>query len=106
MAVLVLVGCASVEPVSPQVPSITLETQVSRNLVNWPLRVVFPAGVYKPSFRTDRGIYYQAPTVVIFGKSTVVGGLFVPTSPIDKQVLWTGDEGSHRYDFNEPVPYR
>jgi hypothetical protein len=109
-SVAALCGCAAVQPISPEMPSITLDESYTRGFDNAIGSATLPAGVYRPSFRTQRGVYYEAPSSLILGRRAASrGGLFIPNSPDDKQACWLG-EGilvpTHRYTFHERIPYR
>jgi hypothetical protein len=99
-------GCASLQTVSPETPSITLDREYKRTFDNAIGSVVFPAGVYRPNFQTERGIYYLAPTAIIVG-SARIGGLFIPYSQGNEQACWLSDmpSAAHRFTFVEGIPY-
>jgi hypothetical protein len=99
-----LIGCASIQPVPPNTPPITLDqsyTRKTERLISW--NIVFPAGIYQADFQTDRGIYYLAPTSIICDGHSMRGGLLIPKSPDEKQAGWI-EEGD-TYHFSEPIPY-
>src|SRR4051794_18576982 len=87
-----LCGCASVQLVDDNAPSIVLKEKQTRNLVGLG-SVSVPAGVYAPDFTANNGIYYRAPTHIVFksmGMSNVErGGIFIPNvlTEADKEKL-------------------
>ena len=106
ICVVALCGCATVQPVLPEAQTITLDKSYTRNLNTTIGSTILPAGVYRPSFQTERGVYYEAPSSVILGRSPCRGGLFLPNSPDEKQACWFDFLPKHRYTFDEPIPYR
>jgi hypothetical protein len=96
-------GCKSVQPIAANTPS---------------------TGVYAPDFQTDKGIYYLAPTKLVWNALGTHrprrGGLFIPhqNSSDRRQGSWLDqEEGSggligmgatsttRLWRFDEPVPF-
>ncbi len=75
------VGCKSAMPIADGTPSIKLKTREHRSTFVGG-SVDLPAGVYVPDFQTDEGVYYSAPTKIIWtaigGSRPKRGGLFIP----------------------------
>jgi hypothetical protein len=110
VAALSLCACA-VQPVAPgTVRPITLDTSYTRYCDNTlgGGGVVFPKGVYQPTFQTEGGVYYEAPTFLVgtgLGGGAMHGGLFIPREPSAKQACWVEYTQGHRFTFREPIPY-
>jgi hypothetical protein len=107
---LVISGCASVQPISPNTLPVTLDQSYTRKIENYGMGIVFPAGIYRANFQTEQGIYYLSPTFIIMNGHPIdtQSGLFVPKSPNEKQALWMGgafENPTHRYTLDEAVPY-
>jgi hypothetical protein len=112
--ILVLVALsmsACVAPVAPGTRPIILDASYTRNTFEAG-SVVFPKGVYQPTFQikhgVNRGVYYEAPTVLISAGNPVRGGLFIPHDPSAKQACWFNMVGfNSRFTvLGEPIPYR
>jgi len=108
LAALSLWACA-VEPVAPNTRPIILDTSYTRYCDNGMLfgggRVVFPKGVYQPSFQTEAGVFYEAPTFLI-GAVPARGGLFIPHDPSGKQACWFEPAFFQLSTVRgEPIPY-
>jgi hypothetical protein len=112
--ILVLVALsvsACVGRVAPGTRPIILDASYTRNTFEAG-SVVFPKGVYQPTFQTKRGVYrgvyYEAPTVLINAGNPVRGGLFIPQDPSVKQACWFDLLGpnSRLTVLGEPIPYR
>lgn len=112
---IVAVGCESVQPVAANTPSIILKKAENRSRA-FGSSVDFPAGVYAPDFQTDEGIYYMAPTKLIFNGMGIHrpqgGGLFVahPKSSDQRQGAWvdgtsTVYSSTWTYRFDEPIRF-
>ena len=88
------------------------------------LKVDFPRGVFAPDFQTDKGIYYLAPTKLVWNALGTHrprrGGLFIPhkNSSDQRQASWLDqEEGSggalsmgatsttRLWRFDEPVVF-
>src|SRR5438552_3723140 len=89
---LVVASCKSVQTISDGTPSIRLDHQETRR--SGVIGVTFPAGVYRPSFQTKNGVYYDAPSKLVVSslgyKRPKRGGLFVPhmKAANQKQGFW------------------
>ncbi len=94
-------GCATTATVidSGAKPIVLDEAQsIKGNVLN---TTSFPAGVYYPDFKTDRGTYYRAPSKIATGgvgmKLLARGGIFIPF-PTDQDqrlgVWWDQQEQS------------
>ena len=77
-----LIGCATkISLPEPNTPSIELKK--AQTVGYWIAdTVTFPAGVYRPDFKTDAGIYYASPQRLIIknpilGESPRTGGIFL-----------------------------
>jgi hypothetical protein len=112
--ILVLVALslsACMASVAPGTPPIILDASYTRNTFESG-SVVFPKGVYQPILQTKRGVYrgvyYEAPTVLISAGNPVRGGLFIPQDPSIKQACWFDLVGPNsRFTLlGEPIPYR
>ena len=104
-----LCACA-VQPVPPGTRPITLDTSYTRDFDNTLEGggVVFPKGVYQPTFQTEAGVYYEAPTFLVctgLGGGAMNGGLFIPFYPSAKQAGWLLYTQGHRFTFREPILY-
>jgi len=118
------VGCKSVQPIAANTPTIVLKKPEHRPTVLGG-SVDFPAGIYAPDFQTDKGIYYLAPTKIVWNALGTHrprrGGLFVPhqNSSDQKHGAWLDqEEGSggligmgatsstRLWRFGEPVPFQ
>ena len=92
------VGCKSVLPIGANTPSILVKKPEHRAMNLAGLNVDFPAGIYAPDFQTDNGIYYLAPTKLIWNALGTHrprrGGLFVPhqSSSDQNQAAWLDQE--------------
>ena len=79
---MVIAGCKSVEPASPNLKAIEIKEQ--HKVVSGVNAIVLPAGIYKPDFTTKRGVYYRARnplrTSGIGLDTTERGGLYLPNS--------------------------
>ena len=100
LIVFLAIGCKSVQPIPENTPSIVIKTPTSGPTVMGG-RVDFPAGIYAPEFQTDEGIYYLAPTKLVFGGMGIHrpkrGGLFLPfrsTSDLRHGMWLDQEEGS------------
>ena len=112
--ILVLVALsvsACMAPVAPGTRPIILDASYTRNTLEAG-SVVFPKGVYQPTFQTKRGVhrgvYYEAPAVLISAGNPVRGGLFIPHDPSAKQACWfelLGPDSPFTV-LGEPIPYR
>ena len=76
---------ACMTSVAPGTRPIILDASYTRNTLEAG-SVVFPKGVYQPTFQTKRGVYYEAPTVLISAGNPVRGGLIIPDDPSAKAV--------------------
>jgi hypothetical protein len=112
--ILVLVALsvsACVTPVAPGTRAIILDASYTRNTLEAGT-VVFPKGVYQPTVQTKsgvyRGVYYEAPIVLLSAGNPVRGGLFIPHDPSVKQACWFDMVGPNsRFTvLGEPIPYR
>ena len=120
---LLALGCKSVRPIAANTPSIVLKKPEHRPTV-LAGSVDFPAGIYAPDFQTDKGIYYLAPTKLVWNALGTHrprrGGLFIPhqNSSDRRQGSWLDqEEGSggligmgvtsttRLWRFDEPVPF-
>ena len=101
---------ACVAPVAPDTRPIILDASYTRNTFEAG-SVVFPKGVYQPILQTKRGVYrgvyYEAPTVLISAGNPARGGLFIPHDPSAKQACWFEILGPNsRFTvLGEPIPY-
>jgi hypothetical protein len=77
---------ANLQPVASGTRPITLDASYTRNFRTVG-SVVFPKGVYQPSFQTEAGVFYEAPTFLI-GAVPARGGLFIPHDASGKQACW------------------
>jgi len=98
---------ACMTSVAPGTRPIILDASYTRNTLEAG-SVVFPKGVYQPTFHTKRGVYYEAPTVLICAGNPVRGGLIIPDDPSAKQACWFDLVGlnSPFTVLGEPIPYR
>lgn len=114
-------GCSTVTSVPADTPALTLAQKEERT-GSWGLKFTFPAGEYRPDFASESGIFYIAPTSVIFtslGISTPFrGGVFVPHrgAKDQSQAAWSygrgdavgglftaGDTRVHSYRYVTPI---
>jgi hypothetical protein len=121
--VLFSAGCATITSVPAGTPVLML-AQKEERAGSWGLKFAFPAGAYLPDFANEGGIYYSAPTSVIFtslGVSTPFrGGVFIPHrgAKDQRQAAWSygrgdavgglftaGDTGVHTYRFDTPIVF-
>ena len=98
---------ACMTSVAPGTRPIILDASYTRNTFEAG-SVVFPKGVYQPTFQTRGGVYYEAPTVLISAGNPAPGGLFIPHDPSAKQACWFEMVGlNSRFTvLGEPIPYR
>ena len=97
---------ACVAPITPGTRPIILDAPYTRNTFEAG-SVVFPKGMYQPTFQTRGGVYYEAPTVLISAGNPARGGLFIPHDPSAKQACWfemVGPNSRFRV-LGEPIPY-
>lgn len=115
-------GCESVQPIAENTPSIVISKPQHRPTVMGG-SVDFPVGIYVPDFQTDEGVYYLAPTMIIWNALGTHrphrGGLFIAhTNAKDqRQASWMDNEEdvgllnagttstTRLWRFDEPVPY-
>jgi hypothetical protein len=97
---------ACVAPVAPGTRPIILDASYTRNTLEAG-SVVFPKGVYQPTFQIKGGVYYEAPTVLISAGTPTRGGLFIPHDPSAKPACWFEILGPYsRFTvLREPIPY-
>jgi len=97
---------ACVAPITPGTRPIILDAPYTRNTFEAG-SVVFPKGMYQPTFQTRGGVYYEAPTVLISAGNQARGGLFIPHDPSAKQACWFETVGlNSRFTvLGEPIPY-
>jgi hypothetical protein len=117
------VGCESVQPIAENTPSIVIKKPEHRAMNLMGLNVDFPAGVYAPDFQTKEGIYYLAPTMLVWNALGTHrpprGGLFIPnqSNPDQRQASWLDQEEdaviltagmsstTRLFRFSEPIPF-
>ena len=110
LAALSLSACAiTVQPVASGTRPITLDASYTKNILPFG-SVVFPKGVYQPTFQDDGGVFYEAPTHLLVNGGLIPGspfrgGLFIPNDRSAKQECWLEPNPNHRYRLREPVPY-
>ena len=110
LVLVALSASACTTSVAPGTPPIILDASYTRN-TSEAGSVVFPKGVYQPILQTKRGVYrgvyYEAPTVLISAGNPVRGGLFIPHDPSAKQACWFEILGPNsRFTvLREPIPY-
>jgi hypothetical protein len=116
-------GCSTITSIPTGTPALTLAQKEERT-GNWGLKFTFPAGDYLPDFASEKGIFYIAPTSVIFtslGVNTPFrGGIFVPHrgAKDQRQAAWSygrgdavgglftaGDTGVHSYRYDLPIRF-
>lgn len=98
---LVLASCSTVVGIPEGTPTLTLAKPEERSAALG-LKILLPAGDYLPDFANADGVFYVAPTSVIFSnlgiRNPLRGGVFVPypTAKNQRQKAWTqlSDAGS------------
>jgi hypothetical protein len=101
----------NLQPVASGTRPITLDSSYTRNFDTFGGGgVVFPKGVYQPTFQLEGGVCYEAPTSLIVralgGSYPSRGGLFIPNDRSAKQAFWFENCPScQRPTFREPIPY-
>jgi hypothetical protein len=109
LAALSLSACAAMEPVAPGTRPIILDTSYYRVVGIGVSSVVFPKGVYQPSFQTADGVFYEAPVSMLATTAGIQsmqhGGLFIPNDRSGMQCGWFEQTSRNRYWFREPIPY-
>jgi hypothetical protein len=100
-------------PCSPNEEKIVLYQPVTLTVVINTIK--YPSGVYTPQFQSSEGVYYKAPTFIIFNKAPLEGGIFIPyhTSKIKKWSVWAKSQNWQLAEtsamlkgFFDPLPYK
>ena len=104
---LIISSCVSVQPVPPNTATITLDKPYATKAKDLMMRtILFPSGTYTPEFQTEKGVYYLAPTSVIYDGHPFRGGLFVPRTSNESQAYWVdGLQNNPVFPINGRVPY-
>jgi hypothetical protein len=98
---LIFSGCASVQPIPENTPSIVIKKPEHRSF-GLGRSFDFPAGVYVPDFKTEEGTYYLAPTKLVVNALGIHrprrGGLFIPNpdQKITKTTITTFDRNGEK----------
>lgn len=115
-------GCAHYVPLTAGTPTLTLPQATERSS-RLGLKVNFPAGDYVADFANQDGIFYLAPSSVMFSNlgihNPMRGGLFIPTAGAKDQrqsawkqdllvdtmggLLAVGAPSIHLYPLDQPV---
>jgi hypothetical protein len=83
--ILILSGCAHLEPANANLKPIVLQRAETRNIIvglATPGTITLPAGTYESDFQTREGVYYR-PSKSLIQKAVGItevmqGGLFIP----------------------------
>ena len=98
----VLAGCASYTLPPPDTQAIVLDRPQVSHYFGSTFTVTLPAGRYAPAFQSEKGTFYQSPSMLLLhaiGNAPVKGGIFVPAGGVEGQRLgfW--------YDNNGQTPH-
>jgi hypothetical protein len=118
------VGCASYVPIATGTPTLVLSKPEQRSS-RLGLKIALPAGDYIPDFANENGIFYLAPTSVMFSNlgmnNPLRGGVYVPSpgAKDQRQAAWaqistpggltgiisSGSSSIYTYPLDQPVSF-